>query len=217
MLARPLRDIGPRDRVDVILANPPFGGAVKDGVEKNFPAEYQTKDTAILFLQLFIQLLKPGGRAGIVLPDGVLFGEGVAARVKEKLLTECNLHTIVRLPQGVFNPYAGVNTNLLFFTKGEPTKEIWYYHMPLPEGMKQYTKGKPIKHHEFDPVKKWWGKRKANEFAHKVTIDQIRERNYNLDFKNPNGGEQEEQLSSEELKKKILNSENEITTLLKSF
>lgn len=185
MLSRPLRDYGPKDRVNVIVANPPFGGAVKDDVEKNFPAEFRTKETADLFLVLFISLLKPEGRCGIVLPDGSLFGEGVKTAIKKKLLEECNLHTIVRLPQGVFNPYAGVNTNLLFFQKGEPTKEIWFYELPLPEGMKQYTKGRPIRHEEFNPVRTWWNKRQTNTHAWKVSLKEIQDRNFNLDFKNP--------------------------------
>src|SRR3989339_1945085 len=187
MLSQPLREYGPKDRVDVIVANPPFGADVKDGIEKNFPAEFRTRESADLFLVLFIHLLKPNGRAGIVLPDGSLFGEGVKTAIKKKLLEECNVHTIVRLPQGVFSPYAGVNTNLIFFTKGEPTKEIWYYQLPLPEGVKQYTKNRGITHEEFLPVKKWWSNRKSNGHAWKVSIKQIQERNYNLDFKNPNG------------------------------
>lgn len=217
MLAKPLKEYGPKERVDVIVANPPFGGVVADGVESNFPSRFKTKETALLFLVLFMHLLKDGGRAGIVLPDGVLFGEGVVTEVKKELLETCNLHTVVRLPQGVFNPYAGVNTNLLFFTKGEPTKEVWYYHMPLPEDMKQYTKGKPITHKEFEPVKKWWSKRKENEFAHKVSIEQIQERNYNLDFKNPNGGDVAEQLSSEELLNRLVEYEKEIKDTLNSL
>lgn len=185
MLSQPLREYGPKDRVNVIVANPPFGGAVKDGVEKNFPAEFRTKETADLFLVLFIHLLKPNGRCGIVLPDGSLFGEGVKTAIKKKLLEECNLHTIIRLPQGVFNPYAGVNTNLLFFEKGSPTKEVWFYELPLPEGLRQYTKGRPIQHEEFNPVRKWWNDRQSNNNAWKVSIAEIQERNYNLDFKNP--------------------------------
>ncbi|TXH01310.1 MAG: SAM-dependent DNA methyltransferase [Candidatus Moraniibacteriota bacterium] len=184
-LSKPLREYGPKDRVDVIVANPPFGGSVKDGATGNFPHEFRTRETADLFLVLFIHLLKPTGRAGIVLPDGTLFGEGVKSAIKQKLLSECNLHTIIRLPQGVFSPYAGVNTNLLFFEKGNPTKEIWYYDMPLPEGMKQYTKNRGIRDEEFDPVRKWWKKRTQNEHAGKVSIKDIDARNYNLDFKNP--------------------------------
>lgn len=217
LAAKSLTEYGPSDRVDVIVANPPFGGVVADGVEKNFPAKYRTKATELLFLVLIMHVLKDGGRAGLVFPDGTLFSEGVATEIKKHLLETCNLHTIVRLPQGVFNPYAGVNTNLLFFTKGEPTKEVWYYHMQLPEGMKQYTKGKPIKHNEFDVVREWWNSREENEFAHKVSIEQIQKRNYNLDFKNPNGGGEVEQLSSKELKEKILESEKQIQLIIKNL
>ncbi len=133
-----------------------------------------------------MHLLKDGGRAAIVLPDGTLFGEGIKTRIKEKLLTECNLHTIVRLPNGVFNPYTGIKTNLLFFVKGEKTKEIWYYEHPYPEGVTSYNKTKPINIKEFEAEKKWWNKRKENEFAWKVPVEQIVATNYNLDIKNPN-------------------------------
>jgi type I restriction enzyme M protein len=185
MLSRPLREYGPKDKVDVIVANPPFGGIVKAGTEENFPHEFRSKETADLFLVLFMHLLKSGGRAGIVLPDGTLFGEGIKVAIKQKLLQECNLHTIVRLPPGVFSPYAGVNTNLLFFEKGKATKEIWYYAMPLPKGVKQYAKGRPIRDEDFVPVKKWWKNRKQNDYAWKIGIDEIEERSYNLDFRNP--------------------------------
>jgi type I restriction enzyme M protein len=217
MLGRPLTEYGPKDRVDIIVANPPFGGVVADGSENNFPTKFKTRSTAELFLVLFIHLLKDGGRAGIVLPDGSLFGEGVITEIKKHLLETCNLHTIIRLPQGVFNPYAGVNTNLLFFTKGEPTKDVWYYHMPLPGGMKQYTKGKPIKDSEFDAVKGWWSDRVENDFAHKVSIEQIAKRNYNLDFKNPNRGEIAENLSSDEIVIKIELTEQKILEVLSMF
>lgn len=211
MLARPYTDYGPKDRVDVIVANPPFGGTVTDGTELNFPSQFRTKETADLFLVLFVHLLKDGGHAGIVLPDGSLFGEGVKSKIKEHLLTECNLHTIVRLPAGVFQPYAGVNTNLLFFTKGESTKEVWYYQMQLPAGVKQYTKGRPITDKEFEVVKDWWNDRKENDCAWKVSIEDIKAKNWNLDFKNPKGGEIEEEISSKELIKRIQVIEGEIT------
>lgn len=185
-LSRPLRDYGPRDRVDVVVTNPPFGGMEEDGIESNFPKAYRTRETADLFLMLIMHLLKDSGRAGMVLPDGTLFGEGVKTRIKEKLLDECNLHTIVRLPNGVFNPYTGIKTNLLFFSKGEPTKDIWYYEHPYPPGVKSYNKTKPMRIEEFEPEKKWWNKRKENEFAWKVTAEQIKASNYNLDVKNPN-------------------------------
>ncbi|MBI2639971.1 MAG: SAM-dependent DNA methyltransferase [Candidatus Sungbacteria bacterium] len=217
MLSQPLREYGPKDRVDVIVANPPFGADVKDGIEKNFPAEFRTRETADLFLVLFIHLLKPNGRAGIVLPDGSLFGEGVKTAIKKKLLEECNVHTIVRLPQGVFNPYAGVNTNLIFFTKGEPTKEIWYYQLPLPEGVKQYTKNRGITHEEFLPVKKWWSNRKSNGNAWKISIKQIQERNYNLDFKNPNGKAKVEHTNPKEVLENIAKAEIGIAKILEEI
>lgn len=178
-------------RVDVIVANPPFGGVEEDGIERNFPADYQTRETADLFLWLFIHLLRDGGRAGIVLPDGSLFGEGMKTRLKEKLLTECNLHTIVRLPKGVFAPYTSINTNLLFFTKGEPTEEVWYYEHPYPAGYKSYNKSKPIRIEEFKPEKAWWDDRKENQFAWRVTIEEIQKRNFNLDIKNPHSEEED--------------------------
>ena len=184
-LARPLRDWSPKERVDVIVTNPPFGGMEEDGIEANYPAEFRTRETADLFLVLLMKILKPGGRAGLVLPDGTLFGEGVKTRIKEALLTECNLHTIVRLPNGVFNPYTGIRTNLLFFTKGQPTTEVWYYEHPYPPEAKSYNKGKPIRIEEFVVEKAWWDHRKENERAWRVPITEIKARGYNLDLKNP--------------------------------
>jgi len=165
-LARPLRDYKPSDRVNVIITNPPFGGMEEDGIEKNFP--YPTRETADLFLQMIVHLLKDGGRGALVLPDGTLFGEGVKSRIKEKFLAECNLHTVVRLPNGVFAPYTSIKTNLLFFTKGEPTREIWYYEHPYPPGVKSYNKTKPIRIEEFAPEKEWWNNRTESELAWKV-------------------------------------------------
>jgi type I restriction enzyme M protein len=190
-LARPLRDYTPKDRVDVVITNPPFGGTEEDGIEANFPATFRTRETADLFLVLIMHLLKPGGRAAIVLPDGTLFGEGVKTRIKEKLLEECNLHTVVRLPNGVFNPYTGIKTNLLFFTKGEPTKNVWYYEHPYPAGYKSYSKTKPMQIGEFAVEKDWWDKREESEQAWKVSVEQIKEGGYNLDIKNPNTVEDE--------------------------
>jgi type I restriction enzyme M protein len=184
-LARPLRDYGPKDRVDCIITNPPFGGMEEDGIEENFPSAFRTRETADLFLVLIMNLLKPGGRAAIVLPDGTLFGEGVKTKIKEKLLTECNLQTVVRLPNGVFNPYTGIKTNLLFFTKGEPTKDIWFYEHPYPAGAKSYNKTKPIRIEEFVTEKKWWKKRKETEQAWKISAEQIQASGFNLDVKNP--------------------------------
>ena len=198
-LARPLTEYRQKDRVDVILANPPFGGVVSNNNENNFPRNYRTKESADLFLILMLRLLKDGGRAAIVLPDGSLTGDGVKQRIRQKLLEECNLHTIVRLPNSVFQPYASVATNLLFFTKGESTKSVWYYEHQLPENYKAYSKTKPIQLSEFDTLKKWWNQREANEQAWQVDIQTIIDSGYNLDIKNPHQPEAEEQYTSAEL------------------
>lgn len=190
-LTRNVRDYKPVERVDIVATNPPFGGTEEDGIETNFPAAFRTKETADLFLVLIMYRLKTNGRAGIVLPDGFLFGEGVKTRIKEKLLEEFNLHTIVRLPNGVFSPYTPIKTNLLFFEKGAPTKEIWYFEHPYPPGYKSYSKTKPIRIEEFILEKDWWNKRKVNEHAWKVSIDEIKSRNYNLDISNPHVNEEE--------------------------
>ena len=199
-----------KDRVDIIVANPPFGGVVGDGMETNFPLNYRTKESADLFLILFIQLLKNGGRAGIVLPDGSLTGDGVKQRIRQKLLEDCNVHTIVRLPQSVFAPYATVNTNLIFFEKGKTTKEIWYYEHTLPEGQKAYSKTKPIRIEEFEPIKEWWEDRKESEIAWRVPMQTIIDRNYDLDIKNPITKIEEVKLDKNEilsnLKKSMLKS-----------
>ncbi|MEU4778501.1 class I SAM-dependent DNA methyltransferase [Micromonospora sp. NPDC023633] len=184
-LARPLRDYGRQDQVDVIVTNPPFGGMEEDGIENNFPAEFRTRETADLFLVLVMELLKDGGRGAIVLPDGTLFGEGIKTRIKRRLLEECNLHTIVRLPKGVFAPYTTIKTNILFFTKGEPTKETWFYEHPYPDGYKSYSKTKPMRIEEFAPEKAWWNAREENERAWKVTVGEIAAGGYNLDIANP--------------------------------
>jgi type I restriction enzyme M protein len=197
-LTRPLRDYGPKDRVDVVVTNPPFGGIEEPGIEQNFPQSVRTRETADLFLVLIMRLLKPGGRAGLVLPDGTLFGEGVKTRIKEQLMEECNLHTIIRLPGSVFAPYTSIATNLLFFTKGEPTKEVWYYEHRLPENVKAYNKTKPIRVEEFDAEKVWWENRIESGRAWRVPIDEIRERNFNLSTKNPNAVELDD-LSPKEL------------------
>lgn len=184
-LAKNVREFKPADRVDVIVTNPPFGGIEEDGIELNVPVGFRTRETADLFLVLMMHLLKDRGRAGLVLPDGFLFGEGVKTNIKIELLENFNLHTIVRLPNGVFEPYTGIKTNLLFFEKKGTTKEVWYYEHPLPEGYKKYTKTKPIRHDEFKPEKEWWDNRVENDYAWKVSIEEIQKRNYNLDIKNP--------------------------------
>jgi type I restriction enzyme M protein len=213
-LGRELTAIKQKDRVDIIVANPPFGGVVGDGMETNFPLNYRTKESADLFLILFIQLLKDAGRAGIVLPDGSLTGEGVKARVRQKLLEDCNVHTIVRLPQSVFAPYATVNANLIFFEKGKKTKDIWYYEHTLPEGAKAYNKTKPIRIEEFDGIKKWWKKRTESEVSWKVNIHTIIERGYDLDIKNPNKLVEEVVYDKKAIIKKIENNQSEISKIL---
>lgn len=184
-LERALVDYTDADKVDCVVTNPPFGGTEEPGIETNFPKEFQTRETADLFLVLIMRLLKNHGRAGLVLPDGTLFGEGMKTAIKKQLLEECNLHTIVRLPKSVFAPYTSIATNLLFFTKGEPTKEVWFYEHPFPEGQKAYSTTNPMRADEFDAEKKWWNKREENEQAWKVSIEEIVKRNYNLDIKNP--------------------------------
>lgn len=205
-LNREYTSIGAKERVDVILANPPFGASVTDGAETNFPQNYRTTESADLFLVLMIRYLKDGGRAAIVLPDGSLTGDGVKQRIRQHFLESCNLHTIIRLPNSVFQPYASVATNLLFFIKGEPTKEIWYYEHKLPEGVKAYSKTKPIQKSEFDNLKKWWKKRKESEQAWKVPIKTIAENGFSLDIKNPHTPEAEHKYTSKELLDLLHNS-----------
>lgn len=189
-LARPYISYGQSDRVDIVLTNPPFGGKEEDGVESNFPKHFQTRETADLFLALIIRLLKKGGRAAVVLPDGSLFGEGVKTRLKEALMEECNLHTIVRLPHSVFRPYASIGTNLLFFEKGEPTRDIWFYEHQVPAGQKAYSMTKPIRLEHLQNCIDWWGGKERNDRvetpqAWKVTAEAVKARGYNLDIKNP--------------------------------
>lgn len=189
-LARPYISYGQSDRVDVVLTNPPFGGREEDGIESNFPKQFQTRETADLFLALIVRLLKSGGRAAVVLPDGSLFGEGVKSRLKDHLMEECNLHTIVRLPNSVFRPYASIGTNLLFFEKGTPTKDIWFWEHRVPDGQKAYSMTKPIRLEHLQGCLDWWGGkarkgRKETSQAWKVSAEEVKARGYNLDVKNP--------------------------------
>ena len=189
-LARPYVSWGTSERVDIVLTNPPFGGKEETGIESNFPQHFRTRETADLFLALIIRLLKPGGRAAVVLPDGSLFGEGVKTRLKEHLLEECNLHTIVRLPNSVFKPYASIGTNLLFFEKGRATREIWYWEHLVPQGQKHYSMTKPINLDHLSDCMEWWGgkNRKGRvecERAWKVDAEEIKVHGYNLDIRNP--------------------------------
>lgn len=155
--------VSPTYCVDIILTNPPFGGREEDGIESNFPKHFQTRETADLFLAPISHLLKPSGRAAIVLPDGSLFGEGVKTRLEEHLREECNLHTIVRLPNSVFKPHASIGTNLLFFEKGEPTKEVWFYEHRVPANQKASSMTKPIRFEHLQPCIDWWGGAKRKD------------------------------------------------------
>lgn len=210
-LKREYNAIGKKDRVDIILANPPFGASIADGVETNFPLTYRCKESADLFVILMLQMLKSTGRAAIVLPDGSITGDGVKARIRQKLLTDCNLHTIIRLPQSTFFP-ATVSTNLLFFKKGSATKEIWYYEHRLPEGQKSYSKTKPIQFNEFAPLIEWWNNRVESEVAWKVDVKDLK--NWDLDIKNPTKVEEVAEFTSAELIEKLESSFERCSILL---
>lgn len=216
-LARPYISWGKDERVDIILTNPPFGGREEDGVESNFPQHFRTRETADLFLALIIRLLKPGGRAAVVLPDGSLFGEGVKTRLKEHLMEECNLHTIVRLPNSVFRPYASIGTNLLFFEKGAPTQDIWFWEHQVPQGQKAYSMTRPIRLEHLADCAAWWGGprregRVETERAWKVTAEEVKARGYNLDIRNPHTVA-EDHGDPETLLENLTNAEAEVAAL----
>lgn len=228
-----VQQIGDKDRVDVILTNPPFGGEEEVGIKSNFPDDLQTSETALLFLQLHMRLLKrpeknygKPGRAAVVVPNGTLFGDGVCARIKERMLKEFNLHTIVRLPNGVFAPYTGIPTNLLFFDRSGPTKTIWYFEIPLPEERKTYTKTKPIQFEEFTDCIAWFKKkrREANGNAWSVGAEDVLKYDdsgnlvsCNLDLKNPNSAGALEHLPPEELAADILKKERRIIEIIEKI
>lgn len=222
-LRLPLREIGDRDRVDIIMTNPPFGGEEERGILGNFPDDKQTTETALLFLQLIMRKLRrpiggqKGGRCGMVVPNGTLFGDGVCARIKEELLKEFNLHTIVRLPNGVFAPYTSIPTNLLFFDRSGPTKEIWYYEQPLPEGRKNYTKTQPLQFEEFAPCIAWWGNRVENERAWKVPAAEVVVNGCNLDRKNPRAKEDITHMPPEQIAADILKKEQRIAEIMENI
>src|SRR5437899_4054024 len=212
-LAVRITEIGEKDRVDIILTNPPFGGEEERGILANFPTDKQTAETALLFLQLIMRKIRRApdrqsgfgpGRAAVVVPNGTLFGDGVCARIKEELLKEFNLHTIVRLPNGVFAPYTSIPTNILFFDRSGPTHQVWYYDQPLPEGRKTYTKTAPIQFEEFTDCIKWWKKREENERAWCVPVAELLANACNLDRKNPRAQEDITHLPPEELAASIL-------------
>jgi type I restriction enzyme M protein len=216
-----MSEIGDRDRVDIVMTNPPFGGEEEKGIQGNFPDDRQTSETALLFLQLIMRKLRrpghggsKGGRAGVVVPNGTLSGDGVAARIKEDLVDGFNLHTIMRLPNGVFSPYTPIPTNVLFFDRSGPTRDIWYYEHPLPEDRKNYTKTKPLQFEEFQPFFRWWVNREENDQAWKVPVAAIRRSGYNLDLKNPRAPERLEHLPPSQLVENILAKEARIAELI---
>lgn len=216
-LARPITQISKRDRVDVILTNPPFGGEEEKTIQSNFPPDKQTAETAWLFLQLVIRQLNAGGRCGIVVPNGLLFGAGVGAQIKQQLLTECNLHTVVRLPDGVFEPYTAIPSNLLFFTKTGRTKEVWFYEIPPPEGRKKYSKTKPMRFEEFADCQNWWNAREENERAWRVPFGNLEATEFNLDLRNPNRPGDLAHRPPSELIAELIQTEHEILGLLQEL
>ncbi len=219
-LAVRLGELGDRDRVDVILTNPPFGGEEERGIQNNFPPDKQTSETALLFLQLIMRKLRRGprpGRAAVVVPNGTLFGDGVAARIKEELLRDFNLHTIVRLPNGVFAPYTSIPTNLLFFDRSGPTQAVWYYELPLPPGRKNYTKTQPIQYEDFVACLAWWGAREENAQAWRVPAAAILANGCNLDLKNPSNQQDYEHMPPAQLAEDILQKERRILAIIEEI
>lgn len=187
-LLKDVLDYTDEDRFDVILMNPPYGGSEKTEVKNHFPNDLASSETADLFMSVIMYRLKEDGRAAVILPDGFLFGtDNAKVNIKKKLLSEFNLHTIVRMPGSVFAPYTSITTNILFFDRTGPTKETWFYRLDMPEGYKHFSKTKPMKLEHFDPVLQWWNNRQAItvdgfDKAKKFTVQQLTEElGYNLD------------------------------------
>ncbi|MDU1829180.1 class I SAM-dependent DNA methyltransferase [Anaerococcus sp.] len=189
-LAYDVRDYKDSDKFDVIMMNPPYGGTETEGIKINFPADLRSSETADLFMSLIMYRLREDGRAAVVLPDGFMFGtDNVKMSIKQKLINEFNLHTIVRLPASVFAPYTSITTNILFFDKTHPTETTWFYRVDMPEGYKHFSKTKPMKLEHLDDVRDWWNERldiEDKEIGHpKVKAysrDEIIANNYNLDL-----------------------------------
>lgn len=216
-LATPITQVSRTDRVDVVLTNPPFGGEEEKGIQANFPADKRTAETAWLFLQLVMRRLKSGGRCGIVVPNGVLFGDGVGAKIKKQLLEECSLHTVVRLPDGVFEPYTSIPSNILFFDKTGPTREVWFYEIPPPEGRKKYSKTKPMHFVDFAECQAWWNTRPENDRAWRVPLATIEGQGYNLDLRNPNRVHDLTQRPPSELVEELVANERVLLGLLQQL
>ena len=221
-----LAEIGDAERVDVILTNPPFGGEEERGILSNFPDDRRTAETALLFLQLIMRRLKRGGRgrAAVVVPNGTLFGDGVSARIKADLLEGFNLHTVVRLPEGVFAPYTDIPTNLIFFDTTGPTRTIWYYEQPRPEGRKKYTKTAPLLYDDFAKCLAWWGDRTENEHAWNVDASALIRRDTegrvtacDLDLKNPHADDRVDPRPPGEIIDAIIEKERKILRIMEEI
>ncbi|WP_086242895.1 type I restriction-modification system subunit M [Campylobacter devanensis] len=188
-LTKKLLDYTQKDAFDVILMNPPYGGSEKEDIKQNFPADLKSSETADLFIAVILYRLKKNGRAAVIIPDGFLFGnDNAKVNLKKKLLTEYNLHTVVRLPQSVFSPYTSITTNILFFNNEEPTSKTWFYRVDIPDGIKHFSKTKPMKLSDFDDCVAWWNNRKeiadeeGNPKAKCFTSQELIEGGYNLDL-----------------------------------
>jgi type I restriction enzyme M protein len=183
-----VREYGEKEKFDIILMNPPYGGSEKDSIKINFPPELRSGETADLFISLIMYRLKPGGRAALIIPDGFLFGTDKAkTAIKQKLFKEFNVHTIVRMPHSVFSPYTSITTNIIFFDNTGPTKETWVYRLDMPQGYKHFSKTKPMKIEHFEPVINWWKKRKeltvdGFDKAKKYRVQELIDKGYNLDL-----------------------------------
>lgn len=187
-LGEDYKDLRKKEKFDIILMNPPYGGNEKQSIKQNFPSGFRSSETADLFMNVIMYRLKENGRCGVIIPDGFLFGnDNIKTNIKKKLFNEFNLHTVVRLPKSVFAPYTSITTNILFFDKTGPTKETWFYRVDMPEGYKNFSKTKPMKLEHFEEVLKWWDNREEIEVddypkAKKYTIEEIEERNFNIDL-----------------------------------
>ncbi len=168
-LAKDVLNYTDDDKFDVVLMNPPYGGSEKNDIKKHFPSDLSSSETADLFMVLIMYRLKENGRAAVILPDGFLFGtDNAKMAIKEKLLREFNVHTIIRLPGSIFSPYTSINTNIIFFNnekaegapEGFSTKETWFYRLDMPEGYKHFSKTKPMRVEHCQPIRDWWTDRK---------------------------------------------------------
>lgn len=208
-----------KNGVDVVITNPPFGGEEEDLIAKNFPTQYRTAETTWLFLQTIMARISrsPRGRAAVVVPNSALFDTGVGGRIKRDLMSRFNLHTVVRLPNGVFAPYTPIPSNVLFFEKGKQGP-VWFYELTPPEGRKNYTKTKPMRFEEFADCQDWWGGRERNErvetaHAWQVPFEEIVRSDYNLDRRNPIRAATLEERSPRELVHELIDAERELLGL----